>query len=80
MDVGNGVVSYIRHLKSVEIHLQSKNSDGNDGFDMYFLHIVGNAFLWHQIRCIIGVLFLVGEKKEDPEVIAELLDVEKNPQ
>ncbi len=32
------------------------------------LTIVGNAFLWHQIRCIMAVLFLVGRNQESPEV------------
>lgn len=45
---------------------------------MYYLLIEGNAFLWHQIRCIMGVLLLIGEEKERPDVVLELLDVEKN--
>lgn len=46
---------------------------------MYYLNIEGNAFLWHQIRCIMGLLLLIGEGKETPDVITELLDVEKCP-
>lgn len=46
---------------------------------MYMLEIRANAFLWHQIRCIMAVLLLIGEGKEQPEVISELLDVAKNP-
>ncbi len=34
---------------------------------------VGKAYLWHQIRCIMAVLFLIGEGKEEPEVITQLL-------
>lgn len=48
-------------------------------YTMYVATITGQAFLWHQIRCIMGVLFLIGEDKEKPEVILELLDVVKNP-
>ncbi|KAF9791444.1 hypothetical protein SFRURICE_014782 [Spodoptera frugiperda] len=62
MDVGNGVVEFIREIISADI-----------------VPIEGNAFLWHQIRCIMGVLLLVGQGKETPGVIRELLDVEKNP-
>lgn len=43
------------------------------------LTISGRAFLWHQIRCIMGILLLVGEGKEKPEVILDLLDVDKFP-
>ena len=35
--------------------------------------LVGKAYLWHQIRCIVSILFLVGEGREEPEVISELL-------
>ena len=44
----------------------------------YFL-ILGQAFLWHQIRCIVSILFMVGRGLEEPSVVQELLDIEKNP-
>ena len=44
-----------------------------------FFQIVGQAFLWHQIRCIASVLFLVGSGLESPGVISDLLDVKRNP-
>lgn len=37
-------------------------------YDMFELIVVGNAFLWHQIRCIVAVLLLIGEGKESPQV------------
>lgn len=46
---------------------------------MYYLEIQANAFLWHQIRCIMAVLLLVGQKHEQPSVITKLLDVGNNP-
>lgn len=46
---------------------------------MYYLEIQANAFLWHQIRCIMAVLLLVGQKREQPSIITELLDVCSNP-
>lgn len=47
-------------------------------YNIYIITIKGQAFLWHQIRCIIGVLFLIGQNKESPNVIKELLDIESN--
>ncbi|KRY78877.1 tRNA pseudouridine(38/39) synthase, partial [Trichinella pseudospiralis] len=41
--------------------------------------IVANAFLWHQIRCIMSVLFAIGEGKERPDVIEWLLNTELCP-
>lgn len=46
---------------------------------VYYFHVRGSAFLWHQIRCMVAVLFLVGQGLEDPEVVAELLDPERHP-
>ncbi|KAG8470519.1 hypothetical protein KFE25_008940 [Diacronema lutheri] len=41
--------------------------------------IKGRAFLWHQVRCMVSVLFLVGRGLEPPEVVSRLLDVEAQP-
>ncbi len=49
------------------------------GYEMYELNIVGTAFLWHQIRCIAAVLEMVGEGMERPEVVRDMLDLEKVP-
>jgi tRNA pseudouridine38/39 synthase len=46
---------------------------------VYMLEIKGVAFLWHMVRCIMSVLLLIGELKEKPAVVLELLDVESNP-
>ena len=46
---------------------------------MVIFNLIGTAFLWHQVRNIIGILFLVGSGLEPPELVAELLDVERNP-
>lgn len=46
---------------------------------VYSFNVYGNAFLWHQIRCMIGVLFLVGQGLEKPEIVRDLLDVKKYP-
>jgi hypothetical protein len=44
-----------------------------------FVQITGQAFLWHQIRHILAVLFMIGRGLEEPSVVDELLDVDKNP-
>lgn len=41
--------------------------------------IKSQAFLWHQIRCIMGILLLVGQEKEKPEIFRDLFDIEKCP-
>ncbi|KAK1776726.1 pseudouridine synthase [Copromyces sp. CBS 386.78] len=46
---------------------------------VYYFHVRGSAFLWHQIRHMVAVLFLVGQGLEPPSIVQQLLDVEKNP-
>lgn len=41
--------------------------------------IKGYAFLWHQVRCMVAVLFLIGKGLESPDVVTTLLDIERTP-
>ena len=47
--------------------------------DICHVQIEGQAFLWHQIRCIMSILFLVGRELENPSIVRDLLDVKANP-
>lgn len=40
------------------------------------IQVTGSAFLWHQVRCMVSVLLLVGQRLEKPEIVKALLDVE----
>lgn len=46
---------------------------------VYSFNVRGSAFLWHQIRHMIGVLFLVGQGFEKPEIVTQMLDIASNP-
>jgi hypothetical protein len=46
---------------------------------MFVMTISGTAFLWHQVRCMVAVLFMVGRGDEDADVCARMLDVERMP-
>ncbi|XP_043285696.1 tRNA pseudouridine(38/39) synthase [Venturia canescens] len=77
MDVGNGVVRFDRKVDEAKvITIKPRESDEISGYDMYQFVIKSQAFLWHQIRCIMGVLLLVGQGKEKPVVVRDLLNVE----
>ncbi|KAI9791217.1 MAG: hypothetical protein M1816_004209 [Peltula sp. TS41687] len=39
----------------------------------------GSAFLWHQVRQMVAILFLIGQGLESPSLVSELLDVERHP-
>lgn len=55
---------------------QSKPSSSRD---MCHVEIVGQAFLWHQIRCIMSILFYVGRQLETPQIVQQLFDIQTNP-
>ncbi|KAF1939497.1 pseudouridylate synthase-like protein 3 [Clathrospora elynae] len=46
---------------------------------MYSFTLHGSAFLWHQVRSLVAILFLVGQRLESPSLIPQLLDIETNP-
>lgn len=52
---------------------------GNEQLQLCAFTIKGRAFLWHQVRCMVAVLFLVGQGYEPADTIAKMLDVEKEP-
>lgn len=77
MDINNGVTAFERNISSIQICAVDKESEGD--LQMFFIELTGKAFLWHQIRCIVAILFLVGQKLEKPEIVRDLLDIEKHP-
>ncbi|XP_060530616.1 tRNA pseudouridine(38/39) synthase [Cylas formicarius] len=78
MDVGNGVIKFVRNVLDFRIE-PFINTDSEDEYSLYVAIISGNAFLWHQIRYMMGILFLIGGDKESFSLVKELLDVEQNP-
>jgi tRNA pseudouridine38/39 synthase len=61
----------VRRIDSVEF--------GEVGGGVWYFEIVGSGFIWHQIRCIASVLFLVGGRFEEPGIVAGLLDTARFP-
>jgi tRNA pseudouridine38/39 synthase len=58
----------------------AKRLDGTQGSSpkVYAFTVHGSAFLWHQVRHMVAILFLVGQRLESPSIVDELLDIEKN--
>lgn len=80
MDVGNGVVTFERDIRNAAIIPTNQSSSAlSSPYDMFYFQLTGKAFLWHQVRCIMAVLLLVGEKNEKPDIVRELLNVKENP-
>ncbi|XP_062382833.1 tRNA pseudouridine(38/39) synthase [Sardina pilchardus] len=80
MDVGNGVLQFQRTILSASVQpTQPGQAVSTDPYDLYVFEVKGLAFLYHQVRCMMALLLLIGQKLEAPDVIDQLLDVEKNP-
>ncbi|KAH0537012.1 hypothetical protein FGG08_006147 [Glutinoglossum americanum] len=46
---------------------------------VYALTIHGSAFLWHQVRHMAAILFLIGQGLESPSLVPALLDIANQP-
>lgn len=82
--IRNGPVGYIGRPEFAQRGqgeaAASGNSDAVGGPPkVYTFNVNGSAFLWHQVRNLVAVIFLVGQGLEKPSIVSELLDVEKNP-
>lgn len=77
MDIVN-ISNFVREIYDAKINLFVESSY-NPTMNVWMLEITGIAFLWHQIRCIMAILLLVGEGNESPDIVSHLLDMEKCP-
>lgn len=48
-------------------------------YQLYTLTVKGHAFLYHQIRLMMSILYLVGKGIEEPEIVLDLFDLQKYP-
>ncbi|KAK3426155.1 hypothetical protein EUGRSUZ_F02671 [Eucalyptus grandis] len=75
MDAFN-VHNYKRHITSFEVSSCDKRLESNE---LWYFKIKGSAFLWHQVRCMVAVMFMVGQGLESPDVMDALLDTDGTP-
>lgn len=80
MDVANGVVTFVRTILEARLEVaEGESVEQGQGYRMMAVVLRGSGFLWHQVRCVVGVLLLVGRGLEQPEVLRDLLDTERHP-
>lgn len=74
-------VSAMPFLNQTDFHPSGTGEQAGDGVHpkVYYFHVRGSAFLWHQIRCMIAVLFTVAQRLEEPAIVDKLFDVENMP-
>eukprot|EP00755_Sulcionema_specki_P008602 Sspe_Gene.41406::Locus_20013_Transcript_1_1_Confidence_1.000_Length_1499::g.41406::m.41406/K01855/PUS3, DEG1; tRNA pseudouridine38/39 synthase len=78
MDVVN-VSNFVRTIFSITITPLTEGAEPHDPHTVWVVTVAGTAFLYHQIRCMVAILFEVGGGRESPDVITHLLNVESNP-
>ncbi|XP_076813171.1 tRNA pseudouridine(38/39) synthase-like [Clavelina lepadiformis] len=66
---------YVRKITEFVI----KCPEAANPYDLCSAIIKGSGFVYHQVRNMMMILFLIGMETEEISIIAELLDVEKNP-
>ena len=75
---------YVRRIDSfeklpcddgTEVSSSSSSSGSGGSYDMFYAKIQGSGFVYHQVRSMMAVLFLIGLKKEEAAIIPTLLDV-----
>ncbi|KAL3466195.1 pseudouridine synthase [Aspergillus heterothallicus] len=62
----------------VDNTVKRRRSSSPAGSRVYVFDLQGSAFLWHQVRHMVAILFLVGQGLESPSIVPELLDISKN--
>jgi tRNA pseudouridine38/39 synthase len=72
LDPAKQITNFHRRILSAEISPVAGERD------LYVLDLVGTAFLYHQVRHIMAILFLIGTALEHPSVMSSLLNV--NPE
>lgn len=90
IDSQQGPVGYIgtRGFQQYENSKEAPSSYRADKDDLkdqsstptiYTFTLHGSAFLWHQVRHMVAILFLVGQGLEPPSIVDDLLDISKTP-
>lgn len=77
----HGPMNYLREAQFSEYKGQFRDIGAPaPGYKVYMFTLFGSAFLWHQVRHMMAILFLIGQGLESPCLVDELLDVKKHPQ
>ncbi|TPX65743.1 hypothetical protein SpCBS45565_g04950 [Spizellomyces sp. 'palustris'] len=59
--------------------LDSGTGQALEADKFYVFTVTGHAFLWHQVRCMMAILFLVGLRKEPSNLPTTLMDLSAHP-
>jgi len=77
IDVKNQTSNFERVVLSISVERVKESALNLSGGHLSVLTVRGQAFLWHQIRNMAAVLFMVGLGREEPSVVQKLLNIER---
>ncbi|KAG8758962.1 hypothetical protein FRC14_007013 [Serendipita sp. 396] len=73
LDGSKQIERYERRVTSATISEVVPSRSGSEK-PLYVFDLIGSAFLWHQVRHIVAILFLVGQGFEEVDIIDALLN------
>ncbi|ORX89839.1 tRNA pseudouridine synthase [Basidiobolus meristosporus CBS 931.73] len=79
IDPAKQIVNYERTVLEADIKRVEGMNFSSPELELYELNLTGTAFLWHQVRCMMAVLFNVGQGLEQPSIVQQMLDVDTLP-
>ncbi|EIW76684.1 pseudouridine synthase, partial [Coniophora puteana RWD-64-598 SS2] len=71
LDPSKQITNFKRRILKAQIE-----AVGQENSNMYVFNLVGSAFLYHQVRHIMAILFLVGTGLEPPSVVLSLINTD----
>jgi tRNA pseudouridine38/39 synthase len=70
------IPGFLSHSAISSPYLSTRNGEQPK---LYSFTLHGSAFLWHQVRSLVSILFLIGQGLESPSIVPQLLDITANP-
>ncbi|WFD25654.1 tRNA pseudouridine(38/39) synthase [Malassezia nana] len=86
VDASKQITNFVRRIDGATIdpvsagwhtHVVNETKTTDTDEPMYVLNLRGSAFLYHQVRNIMAILFMVGAGLEHPQVVDELINVQQ---
>ncbi|KAG0204178.1 tRNA pseudouridine synthase 3 [Mortierella sp. GBA30] len=79
-DASKTIENYDRTIHEISIEpVPEHDFPEKQSREFYQLTLKGSAFLWHQVRCMMAVLFSIGQGLEEPEIIDQMMDLKQCP-
>jgi len=75
IDAQKQITKFRRTISRADIEPIDLSIGGERGEMMYVFNLIGNAFLYHQVRNIVSILFLIGTGLEKPSLVTKLMNV-----